>query len=87
MLRKRKNTYSLRSKQANILIDLQIILKLLSSRRYEQRAWIIPTGKSSGHATNISLAEFWMEMFDGGKWRRQHYFNFIFGIVAQFLVW
>ena len=42
--------------------------------------------KSSGHATDVSLAEFCMEMFDGGKWQRQHYFNFIFGIEAQFLV-
>ena len=25
-----------------------------------------------------------MEMFDGGKWQRQHYFSFIFGIVASF---
>ena len=24
-------------------------------------------------------------MFDGGKWRRQHYLNFIFEIEAQFL--
>ena len=24
-------------------------------------------------------------MFDGGKWRRQHYFNFIFEIEVQFL--
>ena len=44
-------------------------------------------GESSGHATDVSLAEFCMEMFDGAKWQRQLYFNFIFGIEAQFLVW
>ena len=26
-----------------------------------------------------------MEVFDGGKWQRQHYFSIIFEIVAQFL--
>ena len=25
-----------------------------------------------------------MEMFDGGKWQRQDYLSFIFGIEAQF---
>ena len=44
-------------------------------------------GKSTRHATDVSLAEFCMEMFDGGKWQRQYYFNVIFGIVAQHLVW
>ena len=43
--------------------------------------------KPLGHATDVSLAEFWMKMFDGGNWQRQHYFNFIFGVVVQFLVW
>ena len=33
----------------------------------------------------ILFRELCVEMFDGGKW--QHYFNFIFGVVAQFLVW
>ena len=41
-------------------------------------------GKLSGHATDVSSADFCMEMCDGGKWRRQQYFNFVFGIVAQF---
>ena len=27
--------------------------------------------KSSGHATDFILEEFYMEMFDGGKWQRQ----------------
>ena len=40
---------------------------------------------SSGHAIDFILAEFWMEKFDGGRWQRQHYFSFIFEIVAQFL--
>ena len=40
--------------------------------------------KPSGHATNIILAEFCVEMFHGGKWQLQHYFSFIFGVVAQF---
>ena len=31
------------------------------------------------------LAEFCMEVFDGGKCPRQHYFSFISGIVTQFL--
>ena len=39
----RKKSDTLRSKQANKHRDLQIILKLLSSRQHEQRAWIIPT--------------------------------------------
>ena len=47
---------------------------------------MIPT-ESSGYATDVSLAEFCMEMFDGGKWQRQLYFNFVFGIEAQFLAW
>ena len=47
---------------------------------------MIPT-ESSGYATDVSLAEFCMEMFDGGKWLRQLYFNFVFGIEAQFLAW
>ena len=38
-----KNADTLRSKEANNLRDLQIIMKLLSSRQQEQRAWIIPT--------------------------------------------
>ena len=41
-------------------------------------------GKPSGHATDISFEEFCMEMLDGGKWRRQHYFNFIFGSSTAF---
>ena len=40
-----------------------------------------------GHATDVSLAEFCIEMFDSGKWQRQLYFSVIFGIVAQFLDW
>ena len=47
---------------------------------------MIPT-ESSGYATDVSLAEFCMEMFDGGKCQRQLYFNFVFGIEAQFLAW
>ena len=43
--------------------------------------------KPSKRWITILFREFCMEMFDGGKWQRQHYFNFIFGIVAQFLVW
>ena len=34
----KKRCYTLRSKQANNQRDLQIILKLLSSRQHEQRA-------------------------------------------------
>ena len=33
----------------------------------------------------LVLAEFCIEMFDGGKCQRQHNFSFISGIVAQFL--
>ena len=33
----------------------------------------------------LVLAEFCIEVFDGGKYQRQHYFSFISGIVAQFL--
>ena len=32
----------------------------------------------------LVLAEFCIEVFDGGKCQRQHYFSFISGIVAQF---
>ena len=39
----KKNADTLRSKQTNNHRDLQIILKLLSSRQHEQRAWIIRT--------------------------------------------
>ena len=39
----KKNVDTLRSKEANNHRDLQIILKLLSSRQQERRAWIIPT--------------------------------------------
>ena len=60
---------------------MQIILQLLSSRQHVQRAWMIPT---ESHPIEVSLAEFCMEMFDGGKWQRQLYSNFIFGIEAQF---
>ena len=42
--------------------------------------------KKSSHLF-LENKEFCMEMFDGGKWQRQLYFNFIFGIEAQFLVW
>ena len=71
----------LRSKEANNYRDLQIILQLLSSRQHVQPAWMIPT---ESHPTEVSLAEFCMDMFDGGKWQRQLYSNFIFGIEAQF---
>ena len=33
----------------------------------------------------LVLTEFCIEVFDGGKCQRQHYFSFISGIVAQFL--
>ena len=32
----------------------------------------------------LVLAEFCIEVFDGGKCQRQHYFSFISGKVAQF---
>ena len=32
----------------------------------------------------LVLAEFCIEVFDGGKCQRQHYFSFISGIIAQF---
>ena len=32
----------------------------------------------------LVLTEFCIEVFDGGKCQRQHYFSFISGIVAQF---
>ena len=78
----KKDADTLRSKEANNHRDLQIILKLLSSRQHEQRAWIIPT-----ESLRVMQQMFCMEMFNGGKWQRKHYFNFISGIVAQFLVW
>ena len=89
MLKKNKKKIAdiLRSKQANDHRDLQIIPKLLSSRQHEQRALNNSHRKSSGHAKDVGLAELCMEMIDGGKWQRQLYFNFIFRIVAQFLVW
>ena len=74
----------LRSKQANTHRDLQNILKLLSSRQHEQRPWIYYQ-KVFGSRHRFILAGFCIEMFDGGKWQRQHYFSFIFGIIAQFL--
>ena len=40
---RKKNSDTLRSKQANKHRDLQVILKLLSSRQHEQRAWLILT--------------------------------------------
>ena len=33
----------------------------------------------------LVLTEFCIEVFDGGKCQRQHYFSFISGILAQFL--
>ena len=46
---------TLRSKEANNHRELQIILKLLSSRQHEQRAGIIPT--ESLRVTQKMLAE------------------------------
>ena len=82
----KKNTDTLRSKQANNHRDPQIILKLLSSRQHEQRAWIIPT--ESLRVTQQILV-LWSSAWKCSMavWRGQHYFNFVFGIVAQFLVW
>ena len=71
----KKNADTLRSKK-------QIIMEIW--RLFWN--WMIPA-ESSGYATDVSLAEFCMEMFDGGKWQRQLYFNFVFGIEAQFLAW
>ena len=87
MLGKKCRYFTIESKQANKHRDLQNLLKLLSCW---QLAWTTRLTNSykkfSGHATDVSLAKFCMEMFDGCKWIRQHYFNFSFGKVAQFLV-
>ena len=50
----------------------------------EQRA---SYDRAFGSRHRCLVAEFFMEMFDDGKWQRERYFNFIFGIVAQFLLW
>ena len=36
------------------------------------------------HMLVLTDPEFCIEVFDGGKCQRQHYFSFISGIVAQF---
>ena len=62
-------------------VDLHVVIKCLKKNAvlYDRSKQIIieicrlltrlnnSYGKSTGHATDVSLAEFCMEMFDGGK--------------------